>query len=56
LRRGEIRAGQGELPQIALALHPAGGLAGRLDDREQEADQDRQDRDYDEQFHERETM
>jgi hypothetical protein len=41
---------QADLLQVVDALRPAGGLAGRLHGGEQQADQDRDDRDDDEQL------
>ena len=46
--------GQADLLQVVDALRPAGGLPRRLDRREQEGDQDRDDGDDDEQLDQRE--
>jgi hypothetical protein len=45
---------QPELLQVVLALRPARGLAGLLHGGKQQRDQDRDDRDHDEQFDQRE--
>jgi hypothetical protein len=39
-------AGKAELFQIVAALHPASGLAGRLNRRQQQRDQDSNNGDY----------
>ena len=46
--------GQPDLLQVVLALHPGGGLADLLDGGQQQADQDRDDRDHDQQLDQRE--
>jgi hypothetical protein len=46
----ELAAPQGDLPEVALALRPAGCLTGALDRREQKRNQQRDDRDHDQEF------
>ena len=47
--------GHPELLQIVGALHPPGGFAGRLDRGEQQRDENSDDRNDNQQFHERKT-
>jgi hypothetical protein len=44
-----------DLAEVVRALRPPGGLAGGLDRREQQCDENSNDRDHDEQFDEREA-
>jgi hypothetical protein len=44
------KAGDGDLPEMVLALRPPTGFAGCLDRGEQERDEDADDGDDDEQF------
>jgi hypothetical protein len=47
--------GQADLLQIVVALDPVGRLAHLLHGRQEQADQDRDDRDHRQQFNERES-
>ena len=50
-----IVGSQALLLEVVDALDPAGGLAGRLDGRQQQGDQDADDGDGDQEFDEREA-
>ena len=47
--------GQADLFEVVGALDPAGGLAGRLNGRQQKSDQHGDNRDHDEKFNQREA-
>jgi len=50
-----ILCGQTELLELVAALHAVGRLADLLNRGQKQADQDRNDRDYDQQLDQRET-
>jgi hypothetical protein len=50
-----VEHGKAELPQVVLAAHPPGRFPRRLHGRQQHADEHADDRDHDEQLHEREA-
>ena len=51
-----ILGGQGDLLEVVRALGPVARLPRRLDGRQEQGDQDRDDGDHDEEFDQRETV